>query len=197
MRNSIHRNAALSAGLFSLLFFSGAQAQTISAVDKVVQDELVKQNIVGGAVAVIRNGKIIHSNGYGHRTLARETRITRDTSVRWASVSKSLTAVALWQADERGHLTIVKNSSDGDKLSKYVKDWPTKGGKGNITLRQLLAHRSGVTHYRIKDNCPDNKTPTYNAGKHKRRNFNTKQAVSRQARNLNIPHSPIRFLRRR
>ena len=158
--------------LISILTVSGvAQAQVLNAVDRVVEDELIKQNIVGGAVAVIRNGKVVHANGYGHKTLARRTKINRNTSFRWASISKSLTAVAVFQADEKGDLSI------NDRVTKHVNYWPKKGRKGSVTVKQLLSHRSGIIHYKTTGACPSNKTPNYNRGRHGDGTYNAKKAV--------------------
>ncbi|REL33803.1 class A beta-lactamase-related serine hydrolase [Rhodohalobacter sp. SW132] len=145
---------------------------TISEVDKVVQDEIIKQNIPGAAVAVVKDGEIVHANGYGHTSLSRNEPITANTVFRWASISKPLTAVAILHLDEQDD-----DFSIEDKVSDHVSYWPDTGQKGNITIKQLLSHRSGIIHYTNTDNCPGNSSPSPDFTAHGDDAFNAENAV--------------------
>ncbi|WP_372906695.1 serine hydrolase domain-containing protein, partial [Rhodohalobacter sp.] len=145
---------------------------TLPDVDAVVQDEIIKQNIPGAAVAVVQNGRIVHINGYGHTSLDRTEEVDIDHVFRWASISKPLTAVALLQLDEQ-----YDDFSIDDKVSDYVSYWPDSGQKGDITIKQLLSHRAGITHYTTKRNCPDNNSPSHNTGAHGAGPFSVEDAV--------------------
>jgi serine beta-lactamase-like protein LACTB len=131
--------------LFLLLSFSNcfAQSQPYNHADKVDQTattEILKQELVGTAVVVIDAGRIVWSKGYGYAD--REKKIPVDpanTQFRWASISKSITAIAALQLAERGLLDL-----DAD-VRTYVSDFPDKGVK--ITARQLLCHQAGIVHY--------------------------------------------------
>jgi CubicO group peptidase (beta-lactamase class C family) len=113
----------------------------LSTIDDVVRDEMAKQEIVGCAVAVVENGRIVHVNGYGHTSPSRTTAITINTLFRWASVSKPLTAVAAFKVIENGRLSLT------DKVVDKVSYWPSDGNKDDITVANLLNHRSGIIHY--------------------------------------------------
>jgi CubicO group peptidase (beta-lactamase class C family) len=47
--------------------------QTISNLDKIIQDEMIYGNLVGLAVSVVKDGKIIHQKSYGFTDLEKKT----------------------------------------------------------------------------------------------------------------------------
>lgn len=108
-------------------------------VDAKVQAEIERQGCVGIAVVVIDGGKIAWSKGYGFAD--RENNVPVDPAVtqfRWASICKSVTAVAALQLAEKGKLDL-----DAD-IRTYVPEFPDKGVK--ITARELLCHQGGIPH---------------------------------------------------
>jgi CubicO group peptidase (beta-lactamase class C family) len=129
----------------SLLVVWPAQAQDRPFVhaakfDAALLSEVKKQDIVGVAVVVIDQGKVVWWKGYGYAD--REQRVPVDpqkTQFRWASISKSVTAIAAMQLVEKGLLDL-----DAD-VRTYVPEFPDKGVK--ITTRQLLCHQGGIVHY--------------------------------------------------
>ena len=58
---------------------------------------------------------------------------------RWASISKSLTAVAAMQLWERGDLDLKREAR------RYVPEFPDKGT--TIRVWHLLCHQGGIVHY--------------------------------------------------
>ena len=147
-------------------------AHTAAQIDAVVLDEMAKQNIVGMAVGIVRNGSIDFAKGYGHTDLVRKTPVTTNTLFRWSSVSKTLTAAAtLKLAEENPAFSL------NDKVSEHVSYWPEHGNKGNIRIRHLLSNRSGIIHYKKKKHCRDNRSPDYSRRKHSSKFYNAKQAV--------------------
>lgn len=110
-------------------------------VDARIQSEIKEREIVGLAAVVIDDGKIAWTKGYGFAD--REKQVPVDPAVtqfRWASISKSVTAVAALQLSEKGRLDL-----DAD-VRTYVPEFPDKGTK--ITARDLLRHQGGIVHYR-------------------------------------------------
>jgi len=124
---------------------SSSSARTKPITDKIIDDviaeEMVLQDIVGITVGIIQNGVITHTKAYGYKDQERTRTITTNTVFRWASVSKPLTAVAIFKAITDGHLRL------HDKVHTYVPAWSSEGDKGNITVADLLSHRSGINHY--------------------------------------------------
>lgn len=108
--------------------------------DNAAAAQIDKQKFIGTAVVVIDDGRIAWSKGYGFAD--REAKVAVDpaaTQFRWASISKSVTAVAALQLVEQGKLDL-----DAD-VRKYVPEFPDHGEP--VTARQLLCHQAGVVHY--------------------------------------------------
>ncbi len=108
-------------------------------MDEAARAEMGRQQIVGLAVGVIQEGRISYLKGYGWSDREKRIPVSRKTMFRWASISKSLTALAAMQLWEKGQLKL-----DGD-VRQYVPEFPDKAQR--ITPRQLLSHQGGIVHY--------------------------------------------------
>lgn len=114
-----------------------------SGIDNIVKDEMAKQELVGVAVGVVENGRITHLKAYGYSDLDKKIKLTTNTGIRWASISKTLTAVAAFQLIDQGKMKL------NDKVTKHLSSsiWPNTGNKKDITIAHLLQNRSGINHY--------------------------------------------------
>jgi CubicO group peptidase (beta-lactamase class C family) len=90
----------------------------------------------GASIAVIENGKIIYSQGYGAASLEYGVPNTPATVFHLASVSKQFTAFAIYLLAQDGKLSL------DDDVRKYLPKLHDFGKV--ITIRQLLHHTSGV-----------------------------------------------------
>ncbi|MBL8813383.1 MAG: beta-lactamase family protein [Planctomycetaceae bacterium] len=108
-------------------------------VDAAVQGQIQQQQLVGVAVGVIQNGKVVLTKAYGFEDRDANVPLTTDSLIRWASVSKTLTAVVAAQLMEEKKLDL---SAD---VRSLVPEFPDKGEL--ITVRDLLCHQSGIVHY--------------------------------------------------
>ena len=147
------------------------QSSLSTAIDAVVADEMARQDITGVVVGVVQNGHIVHTKAYGYKDLLRTQPVTTATVMRWASISKTVTAVAAFKAIEDNKMALT------DKIKKHVPYWPLDGNKDDITVAQLLSHRAGIVHYGRDENevqiCSYNKS-AYTANN----NFNAEQSVN-------------------
>ena len=125
--------------LFLCLISGTSGASIFQRIDEAAESEMERQQIVGFAVGIIQENKIAYLKGYGWEDREKRVPVTRKTMFRWASISKSLTALVAMQLWEKGHLEL-----DADVRS-YVPEFPNKGHK--VTLRQLLSHQGGIVHY--------------------------------------------------
>ena len=124
----------------SLLLATAATAAPLAErVDEAMRDEMARQELVGLAVGVIQDGQITYLKGYGLANREQRLPVTRQTMFRWASISKSLTAVAAMQLWERGDLDLKREAR------WYVPEFPDKGTP--IRVRHLLCHQGGIVHY--------------------------------------------------
>jgi CubicO group peptidase (beta-lactamase class C family) len=135
--------------------------ETVAEIDKIVLDEMAKRYYVGCAVAVVKNGRIIHQKGYGHLNELRTQPVTTNTVFKWASISKVLTAAAAWKLIENGRMGL------NSRVHQLVSYWPDDGNKDLITVSHLMNHRSGINHY---DDYNQNKYRSDDA-------FNAEQSV--------------------
>lgn len=101
---------------------------------------LSKYQGVGLSVAVVQNGKIIHTEAVGKKNLEKNTPLHTDHLFRIASISKSFTATALMQLQEKGKLKIAQDVSDILGYSLRHPDFPQRP----ITLKMLMSHTSSL-----------------------------------------------------
>ena len=118
---------------------STAASPLAERVDKAMRDEMAGQELIGLAVGIIQDGQIAYLKGYGLANREQRLPVTHQTMFRWASISKSLTAVAAMQLWERGDLDLKREAR------WYVPEFPDKGTA--IRVRHLLCHQGGIVHY--------------------------------------------------
>ena len=130
----------------ALLFFSlsgvasEAQVITSSQIDSVAELTLKTFDVPGIAVAVVKDGKVIHAKGYGVRSLKTMQKTDENTLFGIASNSKAFTVAAL------GMLVDEKKISWDDKVIKYIPEFEMYNPyvTAEFTIRDLLTHRSGL-----------------------------------------------------
>mgnify|MGYP000926464034 CR=1 FL=1 len=79
--------------------FRSVQAQLSSTeVDALMEDALTKFKVAGAAIAIVKDGKIIHEKGYGLREIGGKQKVDEHTNFQIASNSKAFTctALAIW-----------------------------------------------------------------------------------------------------
>lgn len=97
------------------------------------------QHMTGLSVAVT-HGDFHWEHGFGFADLENGVVATADTSYRMASVTKPMTAVAALNLMEEGKLDL------DAEVQRYVEYFPRKPQP--VTVRQLLAHQGGISHYK-------------------------------------------------
>ncbi len=111
----------------------------LSLVDEYVQEQMRKHHIPGVSIAIVRDGSVIQTKGYGQANVELAVPATEKTVYQLASVSKMFTATAVMMLVEEGKLGL------DDKVSKYLSDLPKAWE--DVTIRQLLNHTSGIKSY--------------------------------------------------
>lgn len=126
-------------------FLTAQQSAIEVAVHAAVRTEAQRQNAVGVAVGVLIDGKIAFYSSTGYQDRELQIPVSRTTMFRWASISKSLTAITLLQLAEQ------KLLSTDQTVNHFLPDYPPQrtsdGQSHEITLEQLLTHQSGIVHY--------------------------------------------------
>lgn len=104
------------------------------SIDAYIRKRMEALNVPGAAVAVVRDGQIVHLAGYGVANNAGDP-MTSQTPFLLASLSKSMTSVAVMQLVEQGLVEL--DAPIQQYLPWFMPDAP-------ITVRQLLNQTSGL-----------------------------------------------------
>lgn len=121
--------------VLQLLLITPAFAQT-DEVDDYVHAEMQKRNIPGLALAVVKDGEIIKTKGYGLANVELKVPVTTETVFKIGSVSKPIIAMGIMSLVEEGKISL------DDKVSRYLDGTPNAWRE--ITIRHLLSHTSGI-----------------------------------------------------
>ncbi len=122
---------------------SGAFVAGMESYDQAIRDFMKKFSIPGGAVAVMRDGKLIYARGFGYADLENKTPVQPDALFRLASVSKPITSAAIMKLVEEGKLKL------DDRVAPFIAHLQPASGTNadprwdQITIRQLLNHTGG------------------------------------------------------
>lgn len=122
---------------------SGVPAPGMASFDRVVPAFMEKWQIPGGAVAVVKDGRLVLARGYGWADREARRPVEPESLFRIASLSKSITAAAVLELVEAGKLSL------DDKAFQLLSDLqPAAGAKADprihrITVRNLLNHTGG------------------------------------------------------
>ncbi len=132
----------------------GMSAVQLAHIREAVETEIARKQLPGAVVLVGRQGKVVWRRAYGHRALEPQTEsMTVDTIFDLASLTKVVaTATSVMILVERGQVRL------GDPVARYIPEF-AEMGKRNITVEQLMTHRSGF--------MPDNDIKDYEQGPEK------------------------------
>ncbi len=134
--NNLFGKRILISLLSVFLLISSVSAQTTDKVDEFINAEMQKLHVPGVAVAVIKDGKVIKSKGYGLANVETNTTVTTETVFKIGSISKPIIAMGIMLLVEEGKISL------DDKVSKYLEGTPETWK--DITVRHLLSHTSGI-----------------------------------------------------
>lgn len=131
--------------LSSVLIFSlgnslFGQGVNSAQIDALVSRALESTPSVGIAVAVVKDGELIHSKGYGIKSIDSNKKVDEHTLFAIASNSKAFTAAALSILVDEGKLKWEDKVIDHISEFKMYNDYVT----ANFTILDLLTHRSGL-----------------------------------------------------
>ena len=109
-------------------------------IDSLIQDRMEAHRIPGAAVAVVREGEVVHLAGYGHADPT-GTPVDADTPFLIGSVSKPFTSLAVHQLVRAGDLALDQPIVP---LLYDIVDDPAAGYE-EVTIEHLLSHTSGLS----------------------------------------------------
>src|ERR1700730_18264607 len=115
----------------------------LSGFDTYMKQVLKDWNTPGIGVGIVVNDKLVFAKGYGYRDYTKKLPFTPTTLFQIASNSKLFTAVAAGRVVEEGKLAWDKPVRDFVPTIQFYSDQLNN----NITLRDMLSHRTGVTRH--------------------------------------------------
>jgi len=138
---------------------AGLSTERLTRIDKMIDELIAAKRIPGAVVLIARNGKIAYHKAYGVSDIDTRTPLKKDDIFRIASQTKAITSLAVMMLWEEGKFSL------DDPLSKYIPEFKNpqvmfsfnmadssylaKPATGEITIRQLLTHTSGIDYASI------------------------------------------------
>ncbi|MCB0762930.1 MAG: beta-lactamase family protein, partial [Flavobacteriales bacterium] len=123
--------------------WADAQTKQIKNIDKYIEASRVAWNIPGMAVAIVKDGEVILSKGYGVRNVDNQLPVDDHTLFAIASNTKAFTAAALAVLVDEGKITWEDKVKDHLPYFELYDPYVTM----NMTIRDLLCHRSGLATF--------------------------------------------------
>ncbi len=125
--------------LFFIAQFSYSQI-TSAEVDSLVHEAMEKFEVAGAAVAIVKDGKVIHQKGYGVQSIKTNSPVTKYSNFAIASNTKAFTSAALAILQEEGKIKwddkVIQHLPEFKMYNDYVTE--------NFNIQDLLTHRSGL-----------------------------------------------------
>lgn len=114
-------------------------SEAIEAFEKFVEVQMDFDLVPGLSVGFMKDD-FIWTKGFGYSDLENTVPAQAENSYRLASVTKTITAIALLQLVEAGKINL------DAEVQRYVPYFPRK--RWPVTVRLLLGHLGGISHYK-------------------------------------------------
>jgi CubicO group peptidase (beta-lactamase class C family) len=111
--------------------------------NEIINGYMAFNNFLGVTAGLYIENCGTYISGAGFTNKSTKKRTNSDMLGRIASITKPMTAIAIMQLYEKGMLDLDK------PIQTYLTEFPKKT-KGDITIRHLLKHTSGISHYSSK-----------------------------------------------
>jgi serine beta-lactamase-like protein LACTB len=128
----------------------------IEAGRRAVADVMAEHAIPGMSAAVLIDGEIVWSEGFGFADLENRVPATPLTRFRIGSISKPVSASALAKLSQEGRLDL------DAPVQRYVPYFPAK--RWPVTPRLVAGHLAGIRHYRGDENLSNRRYETVREG---------------------------------
>lgn len=121
---------------------AGLNSQDFNAFRTYYRDQLVKNHIPGSSVFIFKDGLTVFKDYYGFANPDKMQPMDEGSIYHWASITKTLTGIAVMQLRDRG---LLKLEDPAVKfLPELRKIYDPNGWIDRITIKTLLNHSSGL-----------------------------------------------------
>ena len=151
-KNILHAALLIVASLSCISAFAKAASypmdswnpSDIKHIDNVITDFMTKYGVPGSALAIAKDGRLVFSKGYGVANKNTGEVVEASSLFRIASISKSITSVAIMKLVEKGELSLNdKVFGIGGILGTQYGTLPYSKHEKMITIEHLLTHTAG------------------------------------------------------
>ncbi|WP_332369812.1 serine hydrolase domain-containing protein [Spirosoma telluris] len=113
------------------------------SLEQYINQGMAKWKIPGLAVAIVKDGKIILSKGYGVKEIGKESPVDETTLFMIASNTKEFTGTALALLEQQKKLSL------DDQVRKFLPTFSLYDTLTSqlVTIRDILSHRLGTKNY--------------------------------------------------
>ena len=124
-------------------------AATSAKVDALVEAQMKELGVPGVAVGIVKDGALVYAKGFGVTHRDGGMPVTPATFFQLASIAKTFTSTAILQLVEQGKVEL------DAPVTKYLPYFALADGReGEITVRHLLTHTSGLPDNSWTDMSP-------------------------------------------
>jgi CubicO group peptidase (beta-lactamase class C family) len=150
--------AVLTIALVVVVFFYYSGQDNLARKMEQATPQLLEQyKVPGAALALVHDGEVVWSQGYGLADKDRGIPVTDDTIFQVASVSKAVTSWGVMRLVENGQLDL------DAPVEQYLTRWhlpPSNYDTSGVTIRRLLSHSAGLSVGGYPGLSPDLKLPS-------------------------------------
>jgi CubicO group peptidase (beta-lactamase class C family)/tetratricopeptide (TPR) repeat protein len=133
---------AFSSPLSNAIDLQSSYSEAIKEYNKFVAEQMALDKVPGLSVGFMK-GDFIWTKGFGFSDLENKVPAKPESSYRLASITKTITAIGVLQLVEAGKIDL------DAEVQTYVPYFPRK--KWPVTVRLLLGHLGGISHYKNYD----------------------------------------------
>lgn len=108
-------------------------------INRLCREAMERHGIPGLGLAIVRDGRVAHLAGLGHRRLGENAPVTPRTAFHLASVTKTMTAAGVMRLVEKKRIAL------DDPYIRHVPEFRLDDGRAAaITVRHLLTHTAAI-----------------------------------------------------
>ena len=109
-----------------------------NTLDRFIIEKMSNGKIPGLSLAILKDGEIIYSRGYGFKNISKALPADEKTLYGIGSITKSFTALSIMKLVEDDKISLE------DPVKKYVDNLPNVFQNDDLTIHHLLTHTSGI-----------------------------------------------------
>lgn len=109
-------------------------------IDSIYNELITTNKVVGTSIAIVDNGEIVYSMGYGFSEQEKNIEATDKSIYRIGSCTKSFTALSIMKLVEEGKIDL------DESFMKYFPElnMEKRSYENKLTIREMLSHTSGL-----------------------------------------------------